>query len=158
MPESETDVLSLWPAAPPSWLRDDEQFITGLNSLVDIRLVWDHVKVDMTHKTPADTLREGMARIQAVMDNLIPELRWRGGLARYPPPCRGHEAQIVNILITSLYVRSNLLQNLGHVPGITHQSIVRFVTRMTDVGDCVLTCGVVMSWRSLNIYPRRCPR
>ncbi|KAM0324917.1 hypothetical protein ACHAQA_007883 [Verticillium albo-atrum] len=132
VPNEETDISLLWPAVPETWLRDDEQFITGLNSLVDIMLVWEHSKVDMTYKSPADTLREGMARIQAVLDNLIPELRWRGGLARFPQPCRGHEAQTVNILITSLYVRSNLIQNFGQVPGITHQGIVGDVLEVLE--------------------------
>lgn len=108
-----------------AWLNDEEQFITGLNGLADLFLVWEHVKTDMTHKPPEDTLKEGMARIQRVLDNLIPELRWRGGLTRFPTPSRGQEAQTVNILVTSLYMRSNLLQHLGQVPGITHQSIVR---------------------------------
>ncbi|KAM0438449.1 hypothetical protein ACHAPT_001198 [Fusarium lateritium] len=122
----------LWSAAPETWLRDDEEFITGLNSLIDVLLVWERAKVDMAHKQPEETLRDGMANIQAVLDNLVPELRWRGGLARFPQPSRGHEAQTVNILITCLYVRSNLLQHLGQAPGITHQSIVSDVLEVLD--------------------------
>ncbi|KAG7147228.1 hypothetical protein HYQ46_003940 [Verticillium longisporum] len=120
-------LMSMWQlywSLEETWMRDDKQYMTGLNSLIDIMLVWEDAKVYMTHKSPTDTLREGMARIQAVLDNLIPELRWSGGLARYPQPCRSHEAQTVNILITSLYLRSNLVQNLGQIPGITHQGIV----------------------------------
>ncbi|KAG7131286.1 hypothetical protein HYQ45_010085 [Verticillium longisporum] len=128
-------LMSMWQlywSVEETWMRDDEQYITGLNSLIDIMLVWEDAKVDMTHKSPTDTLREGMARIQAVLDNLIPELRWSGGLARYPQPCRSHEAQTVNILITSLYLRSNLLQNLGQIPGITHQGIVSDVLEILE--------------------------
>ncbi|KAM0275144.1 hypothetical protein ACHAQH_007518 [Verticillium albo-atrum] len=132
VPDPELDTYVLWPAAAETWLRDDEQFITGLNSLIDIMLVWENAKVDMTCKAPTDTLRDGMAGIQAVLDNLIPELRWRGGLARFPQPCRGHESQTVNILITSLYLRSNLLQNLGQIPGITHQGIVSDVLEILE--------------------------
>ncbi|KAG7112088.1 Glucose transport transcription regulator RGT1 like protein [Verticillium longisporum] len=132
VPEPDVDIPVLWPGVEETWMRDDEQYITGLNSLIDIMLVWEDAKVDMTHKSPTDTLREGMARIQAVLDNLIPELRWSGGLARYPQPCRSHEAQTVNILITSLYLRSNLLQNLGQIPGITHQGIVSDVLEILE--------------------------
>ncbi|EGY22466.1 uncharacterized protein VDAG_03904 [Verticillium dahliae VdLs.17] len=132
VPEPDVDIPSLWPGLEETWMRDDKQYMTGLNSLIDIMLVWEDAKVDMTHKSPTDTLREGMARIQAVLDNLIPELRWSGGLARYPQPCRSHEAQTVNILITSLYLRSNLVQNLGQIPGITHQGIVSDVFEILE--------------------------
>lgn len=123
--DTDIDASLLWPEQTAEWLNEDEEFISGLNSLVDILFVWERVKIDMTHREPEDTLRDGMADIQAALDNLIPELRWRGGLARYPKPSQGHEAQMVNILITSLYVRSNLLQHLGQAPDITHESIAR---------------------------------
>lgn len=123
--DADSDLTVLWPMMPATWLQDDEEYITGLNSLIEITLVWENVKTDMIHKAPADTLRQGMARIQAVLDNLPPELRWTGGVVRFPPPSMGHRAQTVNILITCFYLRSNLIQNLGKVPGITHQRIVK---------------------------------
>lgn len=132
VPDTETNISALWPAAPASWLKDDDQYITGLNSLADVLMVWERAKIDMAYKEPEETLRDGMARLQAVLDNLVPELRWRGGLARFPKPSRGHESQTVNILITCFYIRSNLLQHLGQAPGITHQSIVRSVTPPID--------------------------
>lgn len=109
--------------AAETWL-DGQQFVDGLNSLIDLFLAWERIKIDLAYKQPADAMTDGMARIQKVLDSLIPELRWRGGLARFPAPCRGHEAQTVNILITSLYIRSNLLQNLGQVSSVTHQAIL----------------------------------
>ncbi|KAH7033708.1 uncharacterized protein B0I36DRAFT_266925 [Microdochium trichocladiopsis] len=118
------DTSMLDTEAKAIWLKDNDQYITGLNSLLDVMMVWEHVKIDMAHRPAADTLQAGMARMQAVMDNLAPELRWRGGLTRFPVPSPGHEAQTLNILITSLYIRSNLLQHLGTVPGISHASIV----------------------------------
>ncbi|KAJ4307898.1 hypothetical protein N0V84_012426 [Fusarium piperis] len=132
VPDTETNVSALWPGVPASWLIDDEEFITGLNSLADVLMVWERAKVDMVHKQPEETLRDGMARLQAVLDNLVPELRWRGGLARFPKPSQGHESQTVNLLITCLYIRSNLLQHLGQAPGITHQSIVSDVLEVLD--------------------------
>lgn len=120
------DLSSLPRSAEAIWFQPRMQYITGLNSLLDVMMVWEHVKVDMAHRTPAETLRAGMARMQVVMDNLEPELRWRGGLTRFPTPDPGHEAQTLNILITSLYIRSNMLQHLGAVEGITHATIVRY--------------------------------
>lgn len=124
-PYPELDLSLLDSSAIPIWIRDDDEYITGLNSLIDVMMIWEHVKVDMTHRPAKETLTSGMIRMQTVMDNLAPELRWRGGLARFPLPSHGHEAQTVNILITSLFIRSNLLQHLGPVPGISHSSIVR---------------------------------
>ncbi|KXJ93602.1 hypothetical protein Micbo1qcDRAFT_183248 [Microdochium bolleyi] len=123
-PCPDLDVSALDAAAASIWLRDEDEYVTGLNSLIDVMMTWEHVKIDMTHRPAEKTLRSGMARMQNVMDTLAPELRWRGGLTRFPLPSHGHEAQTVNILITSLYVRSNLLQHLGPVPGISHSSIV----------------------------------
>ncbi|EEU35934.1 uncharacterized protein NECHADRAFT_85322 [Fusarium vanettenii 77-13-4] len=141
VPDAETNVSELWTAAPASWLKDDDQYITGLNSLADVLMVWERAKIDMAHKQPEETLRDGMARLQAVLDNLVPELRWRGGLARFPKPSRGHESQTVNILITCFYIRSNLLQHLGQAPGISHQSIVSDVLEVLehmpeDIHEC----------------------
>ncbi|RSL83228.1 hypothetical protein CEP51_004640 [Fusarium floridanum] len=132
VPDTETNISELWLAAPASWLKDDDEYITGLNSLADVLMVWERAKIDMAYKEPEETLRDGMARLQAVLDNLVPELRWRGGLARFPKPSRGHESQTVNILITCFYIRSNLLQHLGQAPGITHQSIVSDVLEVLD--------------------------
>ena len=130
--QPDLDLSGSWPPPDSAWLEDRMEYITGLNSLVDVLMVWEQTKVDMTHKPPADSLREGMTRVQAVMDTLIPELRWRGGLARFPRPCWGHEVQMVNILITSLYLRSNLMQHLGQTPGISHRSIVDDVLQVLE--------------------------
>lgn len=130
--QTDLDLSGSWPGPESAWLEDGMEYITGLNSLADVLMVWEQAKVDMSHKPPADTLREGITRVQTVLDTLIPELRWRGGLARFPRPCWGHEVQTVNILITSLYLKSNLMQHLGQTPGISHKSIVRDVLEVLE--------------------------
>lgn len=108
----------------PNWPEDEIHFIPGLNSLIDVFLIWEQGKVDMTHKPPEETLRRAVDRIQSALDDLPPELRWRGGLTRYPKQVWGHEAQMVNILITALSLKSNFLQHLGSLlPGLTHHDI-----------------------------------
>ncbi|KAM5347348.1 hypothetical protein ACJ41O_010353 [Fusarium nematophilum] len=138
VPDTEVDASLLRSDAAKTWLRDDEEYVTGLNSLVDVMLIWERAKVDMAHKAPQETLRDGMAHVQQVLDNLIPELRWRGGLARFPQPSRGHEAQTVNILITSLYV-SDALEVLDHIPEEVHESNgFSLVKKVRDIGAAYL--------------------
>lgn len=115
----------------PNWPEDEIPFIPGLNSLIDIFLIWEKGKVDIATKPPEEVLTRAMERIQTALDGLRPELRWRGGLTRFPRGAWGHEVQMVNILITALSIKSNFLQHLGSLlPGITHQDIVRSVNSL----------------------------
>ncbi|VUC29315.1 unnamed protein product [Clonostachys rosea] len=117
----------------PSWPEDEIPFIPGLNSLIDIFLIWEKGKVDIATKPPEEVLTRAMERIQTALDGLRPELRWRGGLTRFPRGAWGHEVQMVNILITALSIKSNFLQHLGSLlPGITHQDIVSDVLEILN--------------------------
>lgn len=91
---------------------DDLDFTPGLNDLIHLILVWERVNMEMIHRSPGETLRNGTGQVQAILDQLKPELRWTGGLAWFPKPLWCHEVQTVNILITSLSLKSNLLQHL----------------------------------------------
>ncbi|CAI6100757.1 unnamed protein product [Clonostachys chloroleuca] len=117
----------------PNWPEDEIPFIPGLNSLIDIFLIWEKGKVDIATKPPEEVLTRAMERIQTALDGLRPELRWRGGLTRFPRGAWGHEVQMVNILITALSIKSNFLQHLGSLlPGITHQDIVSDVLEILN--------------------------
>ncbi|KAG9251097.1 uncharacterized protein F5Z01DRAFT_332124 [Emericellopsis atlantica] len=112
-------------ADTPSWPEDEIHFIPGLNSLIDVFLTWEQSKKDLTHKQPEETLKCAISRIQHILDNLPPDLRWTGGLTRFPQPVWGHKAQMVNILITALSLKSNFLQHLGSLlPGLSHYDII----------------------------------
>lgn len=112
---------------PPS-TDDDKHYIPGLNAFADVFMAWWHAKLDRTHCPPEEALKRGLSHVQHVLDNLPPELRWRGGLSRPPGATWGHDAQMVLVLVTSLYVKSNLLQRFGSLPSIlTHGDIIRSV-------------------------------
>ncbi|KAI6778172.1 uncharacterized protein J7T54_002707 [Emericellopsis cladophorae] len=81
-------------ADTPSWPDDEIHFIPGLNSLIDVFLTWEQSKKDLTHKQPEETLQCAISRIQHILDNLPPDLRWTGGLTRFPQPVWGHKAQM----------------------------------------------------------------
>ncbi|KAL4863187.1 hypothetical protein BDV12DRAFT_202339 [Aspergillus spectabilis] len=109
----------------PSWHGDNISYVPGLTHLLDIFLSWHHCQTDRFYLPPEQVLSYGLSRVQNSIDNLPPELRWRGGLSRPQTATSGHDVQIANIFITSLYVRSNLLQQFGK-PSLhqrEHQSI-----------------------------------
>lgn len=95
-----------------TWYGDSTSYVPGLNSLSDIFNVWHEVQLTPPSPDPSACLDRYLSRVQQVIDGLPPELRWRGGLSRPPSVTQGHEVQIANIFITSLHVRSNLLQKL----------------------------------------------
>ena len=110
---------------PPS-MEDEKHYVPGLNAFADVILAWWHAKRDMTHKSPQDALERGLSHIRQALDRLPPELRWRGGLSRPPEATWGHDAQMVQILVTSLYMKSNLLQRLGVASlTLTHRDIIK---------------------------------
>ncbi|KAK1479248.1 hypothetical protein CCUS01_16328 [Colletotrichum cuscutae] len=74
-----------------------------------------------------EALKHWLAKIQTIIDNFPPELRWRGGLSRPSHITEGHDTQIANLFITSLNIRSNLLQKFGSTVktrAAEHQRIV----------------------------------
>ena len=124
--DRDMDQVPLSLAGIPTSTEDEKHYIPGLNAFADIFMAWWHVKLDLTHKTSAEVLKGGLARVQHALDSLPPEIRWRGGLSRPPEATSGHDLQMVHVLITSLYVKSNLLQHIGVFPSIlTHQDIIK---------------------------------
>jgi hypothetical protein len=103
--------------------------VTGFNAHADIILTWWHAKADSEHRSPREVIDRGLERLQSILDGLPPELRWRGGLSRDLRATRGHEMQMLNIMISFLYIKSNLLEIYGPVaePPFTHYTIIRQV-------------------------------
>ncbi|KAH8649242.1 hypothetical protein BX600DRAFT_419407 [Xylariales sp. PMI_506] len=122
--DQELDSSPSFLAEAPPWHGDDTTYVPGLNHLVDIFLVWHYARIDRLYKTPEETLRAGLDRVQAALDCLPRELRWRGGLSRPTYSTWGHDAQIANLLVTSLHVKSTLLQHYGHTSDTEHQNLV----------------------------------
>ncbi|KAJ3535476.1 hypothetical protein NM208_g7113 [Fusarium decemcellulare] len=109
-----------------TWHGDDTSYVPGLNSLSDLFLIWQEVQqIPKGNETPS-MVGELLDKIQRVIDNLPPELRWRGGLSRPPNVTQGHDVQIANLFITSLDIKSNILQRFGpaEASALEHQKIV----------------------------------
>ncbi|RDW86085.1 fungal specific transcription factor domain-containing protein [Aspergillus mulundensis] len=103
---------------------DKVTYVPGLTHLLSIFRTWDTCQTARSYRTPSQVLSTALADIQNTLDTLPPPLRWRGGLSRPAGATAGHDVQIANIFITSLYVRSNLLQEFGHPLGSKADSIV----------------------------------
>ncbi|KAF5023283.1 hypothetical protein F66182_4664 [Fusarium sp. NRRL 66182] len=106
--------------APPAvddsgepWHGDDTTYIPGLNSLSDLFLIWQQAQHTPRDSDAQTNITNYLAKIQSVLDSLPPELRWRGGLSRPSHVTQGHDVQIANLFVTSLAVRSNILQKFG---------------------------------------------
>ncbi|KAJ0313221.1 uncharacterized protein N0V96_002708 [Colletotrichum fioriniae] len=113
----------------PPWHGDTTSYVPGLNQLSDLFLIWHEAQTApiSLYGGQEEALKHWLAKIQTIIDNFPPELRWRGGLSR---PCHiteGHDTQIANLFITSLNIRSNLLQKFGSTVktrAAEHQRIV----------------------------------
>ncbi|KAI7762957.1 hypothetical protein LZL87_013059 [Fusarium oxysporum] len=110
----------------PPWHGDDTTYVPGLNSLSDLFLIWQEVQQVPEGTEPQITITMYLGKIQQVLDNLPPELRWRGGLSRPANVTEGHDVQIANLFVTSLNIRSNILQKFGPTDKSAedHQKIV----------------------------------
>lgn len=92
------------------WHGDATSYIPGLVHLVNLFQIW--YQVQQERPATLSTLQSALHRVQAALDDLPRELRWRGGLSR--PPCSnlGTDVQIVNLYITQIHIRSNLVDQI----------------------------------------------
>lgn len=105
---------------------EEEEYISGLNADTDLMLVWQSARVDASYREPVEVLQRGFDRVQDVLNNLPPELRWRGGLSRPQGATRSHEIQMCNLHINSLFIRSGLIQHFGTGGSrYSHKTIIR---------------------------------
>ncbi|KAK6227493.1 c6 zinc finger domain containing protein [Colletotrichum tabaci] len=113
----------------PPWHGDTTSYVPGLNQLSDLFLTWHEAQTAPVslYGGQEGALKHFLGRIQAIIDNFPPELRWRGGLSRPAHVTEGHDTQIANLFVTSLNIRSNLLQKFGsgaETRAAEHQRIV----------------------------------
>ncbi|WYZ35162.1 hypothetical protein EsH8_I_001438 [Colletotrichum jinshuiense] len=111
------------------WHGDTTSYVPGLNQLSDLFLTWHEAQTApiSVYGGQEEALKHFLSRIQTIIDNFPPELRWRGGLSRPAYVTEGHDTQIANLFITSLNIRSNLLQKFGRTVetrAFEHQRIV----------------------------------
>ncbi|KAJ5377794.1 uncharacterized protein N7496_005203 [Penicillium cataractarum] len=91
------------------WHGNYTSYVPGLNCLSNLYLIWQEAR-STNSSNPVETYLKGLQR---VMDNFPPELRWRGGLSRPSNVTYGHDVQVANLFVTSLHIRSNLIQRFG---------------------------------------------
>ncbi|KAM0516882.1 hypothetical protein ACHAO3_007815 [Verticillium nonalfalfae] len=121
-------------AEDTAWHGNNTSYIPGLLRLSDIFWVWHEaqtIPAAMLGGAEA-ALARYLAQVQQVIDSLPPELRWRGGLSRPAHVTEGHDAQVVNIFITSLHIRSNLLEKFGSTSG-SHEEHQRIVDDLLEI-------------------------
>ncbi|KAL4954457.1 hypothetical protein BDW69DRAFT_194029 [Aspergillus filifer] len=92
---------------------DRTTYVPGLTRLRSLFQTWHKCQIDRFYLPASQVLASGLRAIQTTIDTLPPELRWRGGLSRPANATSGHDVQIASVFITSLYIRSNLLQQFG---------------------------------------------
>ena len=110
----------------PPLPQDRRTYIPGMEACADVFMAWWHVRSDWAHLPPEQALGRGYTHIQHALDGLPPELRWRGGLSCPPGASWGHDAQMAQIFVSSLYVKSNLLQHFSALPSVnTRRNIIR---------------------------------
>ncbi|KAF7133600.1 hypothetical protein CNMCM5793_004729 [Aspergillus hiratsukae] len=119
----------------PAWHGDYYSYIPGLNHLSDLFLLWHESQ--QPHNRSADQLLLHLSLVERALDQLPPELRWRGGLSRPPRSNFGTDVQVANLYITQLQIRSNLLEQARNMPGakvtsMEHQSLVDDLLEILD--------------------------
>lgn len=99
------------PDSNSPWHGDTMSYIPGLNHLSDLFMTWYQSQHEKHITLPR--LQDYIQQINSGLDHLPPELRWRGGLSRPAKSNFATDVQTVNLYITQLHIRSNLLEQLG---------------------------------------------
>lgn len=113
------------------WHGNGTSYVPGLNCLSNLFLIWHQARYASSQ--PGVTAEAYLAQVQHVIDNFPPELRWRGGLSRPPNVTRRHDVQIANLFITSLHIRSNLIQKFGLPNGGCSEEHQRIVDDLLEI-------------------------
>lgn len=92
------------------WHGQDYSYIPGLNALINLFMLWYKSQIGDPHDMV--DLTKSYELVLASLDNIPPELRWRGGLSRPPRSNFGTDVQMVNLYITQIHIRSFLLEQM----------------------------------------------
>ena len=95
------------------WHGDTISYIPGLNHLAKLFLLWQRSQEGNRHDLAH--LQDCMRSIHHALDDLPPELRWRGGLSRPLKSNFGTDVQTANLYITQIHIRSNLLEQIDRL-------------------------------------------
>ena len=101
------------PLGEIDWHGNTKSYIPGLNYLSKLFLLWH--KSQRGADNSISHLQHHLNLVQRALDYLPPELKWRGGLSRPPQSNFGTDVQTVNLYITQLHIRSNLLEQINRL-------------------------------------------
>lgn len=111
------------------WHGDTISYIPGLNRLAKLFLLWHRSQEGNCRDLPH--LQNYVGLVHRALDDLPPELRWRGGLSRPPKSNFGTDVQTANLYITQIHIRSSLLEQMdllsrergasASIPGIVNE-------------------------------------
>ena len=93
-----------------AWHGNTTSYIPGLIELSKLFLLWHNSQ--QGNCQDIDHLKHYVGLAISSLDDLPPELRWRGGLSRPSRANFGTDVQMVNLYITQIHIRSYLLDQM----------------------------------------------
>lgn len=105
-----------------TWHGFVRSYIPGLRALNSLFMLWYRSQQgdtkDLAH------LQHYLELVLSSLDNISPELRWRGGLSRPPRSNFGTDVQMVNLYISQIHIRSFLLEQMASTAQRNHDATV----------------------------------
>lgn len=94
----------------PDHIGSEHSYVPGLNALSRLFMVWQSSQATLTQSM--ENLQAHIERAHRIVDNLPPELSWKGIQISGD---FGFDVQTVNLKITQLHIRSNLLEQMNTI-------------------------------------------
>lgn len=106
---ADANLASLTPGER-QWHGNTTSYIPGLKALSSLFILW--ARSQQGDYEDLDHLQHYLKLVLRALDNIPPVLRWRGGLSRPSDGNFGTDAQMVNLYITQIHIRSFLLDQM----------------------------------------------
>ncbi|XPS98739.1 hypothetical protein M3J09_007934 [Ascochyta lentis] len=129
---SDTRLLSPDSPSPADRVCGESSYVPGLNALSRLFLVWQSSQAIPVQSM--ENLQAHIERAHRVVNDLPPELSWKGSAQNGD---FGFDVQTVNLKITQLHIRSNLLEQMNKIAKtegllITPHAIIEERHRVVD--------------------------
>jgi hypothetical protein len=99
----------LEPISPEYDPSPEDSYVPGLNALSKLFMVWQSSQA--IHSQTMENLQEHITRAQRILNELPPKLSWHmSHVGRF-----GFNVQKVNLKVTQLHIRSNLLEQMNSI-------------------------------------------
>jgi hypothetical protein len=136
--DAELDVLT---PGQETWHGNVTSYIPGLRALTQLFALWYRSQQgdcsDLSH------LQKYVDLAMSSLDDLPPQLRWRGGLSRPQRSNFGTDVQMVNLYITQIHIRSFLMDQMHAVAKRQNQAAIVdqiVVSRQALIDDMLAIC------------------